>query len=94
MFSILFAFAEKGEAGSGELEAAGQRAAHPGAAEASLRGSGQGATGLRSGWSLEDTPGLERGGVREPGADSAQRSSQLCSGATDLCLPGPASCPR
>lgn len=42
MFSILFAFAEKGEAGSGELEAAGQRAAHPGAAEASLRGSGQG----------------------------------------------------
>lgn len=42
VFSILFAFAEKGEAGSGELEAACQRAAHPGAAEASLRGSGQG----------------------------------------------------
>lgn len=42
VFSILFAFAEKGEAGSGELEAAGQRASHPGAAEASLRGSGQG----------------------------------------------------
>ena len=41
VFSILFAFAEKGEACSGELEAAGQRAAHPGAAEASLRGSGQ-----------------------------------------------------
>lgn len=37
----LSASAEEGEAGSGELEAAGQRAADPGAAEASLRGPGQ-----------------------------------------------------
>lgn len=35
------AFAEEGEADSGELEAAGQRAAHKGAAEASLRDTGQ-----------------------------------------------------
>lgn len=37
----LSASAEEGEAGSGELEAARQRAADPGAAEASLRGPGQ-----------------------------------------------------
>lgn len=38
--SVSFA-AEEGEAGSGELEAAGQGTADPGAAAAALRGQGQ-----------------------------------------------------
>ncbi|XP_032314618.1 DNA repair protein complementing XP-C cells isoform X2 [Camelus ferus] len=65
-------FAEKGEAGAGELEAAGQRAAHQGAAAASLRGPerGSGAPRGRGRWALVRRGGgdqLSGGSSQDPG---------------------------